>query len=156
MASDLTKLSDHEVFHLIADQPCSSYFDTLTPVPKFLEVASYEDDIDDTTEGDGIYNIMKELKGLAGIYELTAGTYSLPAHCHELTVMDISGVHQAWIKWCNCTNSKHEQEHHLLHMGLFPVSYKNIKTVFTFQVLNDFWMSNLECKTLVYQYYSKL
>ena len=74
-------------------KPCSSYFDTSVPVPEFKEAASYKDDIDDTTEGDGSNNIMKELKWLAGIYVLTTGTYSLPAHCHELTVVDISGVH---------------------------------------------------------------
>ena len=74
-------------------KPCSSYFDTSVLVPEIQEVASYEDDIDDTTEGNGSNNITKELKRLAGIYDLTARTYSLPAHCHELTVMDISGVH---------------------------------------------------------------
>jgi hypothetical protein len=136
-------------------KPCSSYFDTLALVPEFQEAASYKDDIDDTMEGGASNNIMKELMRLAGIYDLTAGTYLLPAHCH-VTIMDISGVHRVWIKWCSCTNSKHEQEHHLLQMGLFPVSYKNIKTVFTFRALNDFWMSNLRCKTSVYQYYSKL
>ena len=48
-------------------KPCSSYFDTLALVPKFQEVVSYKDDIDDTMEGDGSNNIMKEIKQLAGI-----------------------------------------------------------------------------------------
>jgi hypothetical protein len=73
-------------------KPCSSYFDTSAPVPKFQEAVSYEDDIDDKMEGNGSNNIMKELKRLAGI-DLTTRTYSLLAHCHELTVMDIFGVH---------------------------------------------------------------
>jgi hypothetical protein len=74
-------------------KPFSSYFDTSALVPKFQEAVSYKDNIDNTTEGDGSNNITKELKWLAGIYDLTARTYSLPAHCHELTVVDISSVH---------------------------------------------------------------
>ena len=41
-------------------------------------------------------------------------------------------------------------------MGLFPVSYKNIKSTFTFKVLTDARMSSLECKSSAYQYYQKL
>jgi hypothetical protein len=48
------------------------------------------------------------------------------------------------------------QENHLLQMGLFPVSYKNIKPAFTFKVLDGAQMSNLECKSSAYQYYQKL
>ncbi|KAF8240587.1 hypothetical protein L208DRAFT_1231947, partial [Tricholoma matsutake] len=59
-------------------------------------------------------------------------------------------------KWCDCPNSHQEQENHLLQSGLFPVSYKNIKTTFTFKVLDDARLSNLECKSLAYQYYQKL
>ncbi|KAF8226535.1 hypothetical protein L208DRAFT_1301237, partial [Tricholoma matsutake] len=44
----------------------------------------------------------------------------------------------------------------LLQSGLFPVSYKNIKTTFTFKVLDDAQLSNLECKSSAYQYYQKL
>jgi hypothetical protein len=61
-----------------------------------------------------------------------------------------------WVKWCNCPNSREQQEQHLLQMGLFPVSYKNIKSTFTFKVLDDARMSNLECKSSAYQYYQKL
>ncbi|KAF8234760.1 hypothetical protein L208DRAFT_1260284 [Tricholoma matsutake] len=76
--------------------------------------------------------------------------------CHKLTVIDVSSVHRMWVKWCNCPNSRQEQENHLLQSGLFPVSYKNIKTTFTFKVLDDARLSNLECKSSAYQYYQKL
>ncbi|KAF8230885.1 hypothetical protein L208DRAFT_1279638 [Tricholoma matsutake] len=76
--------------------------------------------------------------------------------CHKLTVIDVSGVHCMWVKWCNYPNSHQEQENHLLQLGLFPVSYENIKTTFTFQVLDDVQLSNLECKSSAYQYYQKL
>ncbi|KAF8271906.1 hypothetical protein EI94DRAFT_1770207 [Lactarius quietus] len=44
----------------------------------------------------------------------------------------------------------------LLHSRLFPATFKSIKTVFTFSVLDDFLRDNLECKTTAQQYYSKL
>lgn len=41
-------------------------------------------------------------------------------------------------------------------LGFFPASFTNIKTVFTFRCLDDFRLSNLECKTSAYQYFQKL
>jgi hypothetical protein len=41
-------------------------------------------------------------------------------------------------------------------MGLFPASLKRVQTAFTFAVLDDFQMDNLECKTAGMKYFSKL
>jgi hypothetical protein len=41
-------------------------------------------------------------------------------------------------------------------MGLFPASLQNIKTAFTFGVLDDFRMDNLECKTAGLNYWHKV
>jgi hypothetical protein len=87
------------------------------------------------------------------MYDLRSTSISTPVDCHELTVIDVSGVHHVWVKWCNCPNSRQRQEMDLLQMGLFPVSYKNIMS---FKVLDDTQMSNLECKSSAYQYYQKL
>ncbi|KIK36420.1 hypothetical protein CY34DRAFT_94434, partial [Suillus luteus UH-Slu-Lm8-n1] len=38
----------------------------------------------------------------------------------------------------------------------FPTSFNRSKTMFTFRVLNDFLLDNLECGTLAINYYSKL
>ncbi|KAG2341740.1 hypothetical protein BDR05DRAFT_976855 [Suillus weaverae] len=40
--------------------------------------------------------------------------------------------------------------------GFFPASFNRLKTVFTFGVLDDFLLDNLECGTLAMNYYSKL
>ncbi|KAG2335602.1 hypothetical protein BDR05DRAFT_978930 [Suillus weaverae] len=40
--------------------------------------------------------------------------------------------------------------------GFFPASFNRPKTVFTFGVLNDFILDNLECGTSAMNYYSKL
>jgi hypothetical protein len=43
-----------------------------------------------------------------------------------------------------------------LDLGFFPASFETIKTVFTFRCLDDFRLSNLECKTSAYQYFQRL
>jgi hypothetical protein len=136
-------------------KPCPSYFTTSAP-DIVAHDAEYYDDLDDITEGDGSNNIVKELKRFTRVYDLGSTTFTPPVDCHELTVIDVSGVHHVWVKWCNCPNSRQHQETDLLQMGLFPVSYKNIKSTFTFKVLDDARMSNLECKSSAYQYYQKL
>ncbi|KAN0128275.1 hypothetical protein V8E53_013944 [Lactarius tabidus] len=72
-----------------------------------------------------------------------------------LTVVHQSGIFSLEILYCICPNAveKHEQ---LFNMGLFPSSFKQIETVFTFTVLDEFLADNLECKTTAQQYYSKL
>jgi hypothetical protein len=41
-------------------------------------------------------------------------------------------------------------------MGMFPASFNRPKTAFTFAVLDDFLLDNLECGTSAMNYYSKL
>ena len=72
-----------------------------------------------------------------------------------ISVVHQSGVFDMEILYSICPNAAagHEQ---LIQSGLFPSSYKQIETVFTFSVLDDFLTDNLECKTTAQQYYSKL
>ncbi|KAG1851426.1 hypothetical protein DFJ58DRAFT_716683 [Suillus subalutaceus] len=56
------------------------------------------------------------------------------------TIVDKSGVHT----------------HMLFQMGLFPASFLEPKTAFSFDVLDDFLLDNLECGKLAMNYYSKL
>ena len=44
----------------------------------------------------------------------------------------------------------------LLHAKLFPASFKNPKTAFTFEVLDHFQVDALECKTAAMNFMSKL
>ncbi|KAH9024354.1 hypothetical protein EDB85DRAFT_1870163 [Lactarius pseudohatsudake] len=48
------------------------------------------------------------------------------------------------------------QDEQLLQSGLFPATFKQFRSLFTFSVLDDFLNDNLECKTTAQQYYSKL
>ncbi|KAI9432714.1 hypothetical protein H4582DRAFT_1820825 [Lactarius indigo] len=71
------------------------------------------------------------------------------------TVVDRSGIFDMEIVFCVCSGTDNTGEQ-LLRAGLFPSTFKQIETLFTFSVLDDFITDNLECKTTAQQYYSKL
>lgn len=71
------------------------------------------------------------------------------------TIVDKSGVHLICIRYCDCPGAlSHDKQ--LFHMGMFPASFNRPKTAFTFAVLDDFLLDNLECGTSAMNYYSKL
>ncbi|KAH9005466.1 hypothetical protein EDB86DRAFT_2825116 [Lactarius hatsudake] len=71
------------------------------------------------------------------------------------TIVDRSGIFEMEAVICVCSETDNQDEQ-LFRSGLFPVTFKQIRTLFTFSVLDDFLNDNLECKTTAQQYYSKL
>jgi hypothetical protein len=71
------------------------------------------------------------------------------------TIVDRSGIFDMEIIICVCPNSGNTDKQ-LFRSGLFSATFKQIETLFTFSVLDDFLADNLECKTTAQQYYSKL
>jgi len=82
-------------------------------------------------------------------------TYTAPSGNPMITVADRNGVFDMEVVFCVCSDKDNKDEE-LLRSGLFPATFKSIKTLFTFSVLDDFLKDNLECKTTAQQYYSKL
>ncbi|KAI9431655.1 hypothetical protein H4582DRAFT_1822223 [Lactarius indigo] len=72
-----------------------------------------------------------------------------------ITVIDRSGVHDIGVSWCCCPEAP-EHDMQLMTAGLFPATFRNPKTAFTFRVLEDFHLDNLECKTTPSQFFSRL
>ena len=72
-----------------------------------------------------------------------------------MIVVDSAGVFEMEVLFCACSDAKpmHEQ---LLRTCLFPATFKQIETIFSFSVLDNFLIDNLECKTMAQQYFSKL
>ena len=70
-------------------------------------------------------------------------------------VIETNGIHHLPVHLCTCPGAAPTDEQ-LLTSQLFPTSFQNIKTLFTFKVLDDFRLSNLTYKTSAYQYYLKL
>ncbi|KAI9434164.1 hypothetical protein H4582DRAFT_1818929 [Lactarius indigo] len=71
------------------------------------------------------------------------------------TVVDRSGIFDMEVVFCICPGMDNIGEQ-LLQSRLFPSTFRQIETLFTFTVLEDFILDNLECKTTAQQYYSKL
>ncbi|KAH9017644.1 hypothetical protein EDB85DRAFT_1874299, partial [Lactarius pseudohatsudake] len=78
-----------------------------------------------------------------------------PSGNRVLTIVDRSGIFEMEAVFCVCSEMDNQDEQ-LLQSGLFPATFKQIRSLFTFSVLDDFLNDNLECKTTAQQYYSKL
>jgi hypothetical protein len=85
----------------------------------------------------------------------TPQVYTAPSGNEILTVIDQSGIFEIETLFCICSKEDNKDQQ-LLQSGLFPATFKSIKTVFTCSVLDDFLKDNLECKTTAQQYYAKL
>ncbi|KAG2130804.1 uncharacterized protein EDB93DRAFT_1094663, partial [Suillus bovinus] len=64
-------------------------------------------------------------------------------------------VHSLSISYCQCPGAL-SWDMQLFQAGLFPASFTRPKTAFTFSVLDDFLLDNLECGTSAMNYYSKI
>ncbi|KAG1792709.1 uncharacterized protein HD556DRAFT_1309238 [Suillus plorans] len=80
-------------------------------------------------------------------HDLPTGVLFIKNNKAMITIVDKSGVHTHIIKYCTCPEAD------TADIQLFNMEPK---TAFTFDVLNDFSLDNLECGTLAMNYYSKL
>jgi hypothetical protein len=104
-----------------------------------------EDYID--VSGDEEEDLMEDVIGAHGLPRLTGEDVCV--------VVDKSGVHRLRVRPCICSTGA-ALDLQFIDMGLFPASLKKIRTAFTFGVLDDFRMDNLECKTAGSRYFNKL
>ena len=70
-------------------------------------------------------------------------------------VVHTNVVHYIALVYCLCRGSEHAHAD-MLYSRLVPTSFDQYRTLFTTAVLDDFRLSNLECKTSAYQYFQKL
>ncbi len=72
-----------------------------------------------------------------------------------MTIVDTTGLHPIGVRPCICPNAdpKHMQ---LFKTGLFPATASRPKTCFTFSVLDEFRLTNLECKTATNNFHTLL
>ncbi|KAG1829450.1 hypothetical protein EV424DRAFT_1470721 [Suillus variegatus] len=73
-----------------------------------------------------------------------------------ITVVHSSGVFTHNVTWCTCPGSYDQQHLQLLRAGLFPASTTRPRTAFTFEVLDNFLIDALECKTSAMSFFEKL
>ncbi|KAM6493319.1 hypothetical protein JOM56_011453, partial [Amanita muscaria] len=77
--------------------------------------------------------------------------------CHRFTILDSAGIFVHHVRWCRCNGVAVEDKHlQLVRARLFPSSITKPQTAFTFDVLDQFLIDALECKTSAMSFYQKL
>jgi hypothetical protein len=70
-------------------------------------------------------------------------------------VVHTNGIHHLALVHCHCQGR--EITHcDIMAQGLIPTSFTRYRTLFTHAVLDDFRITNLECKASAYQYFQKI
>ena len=72
-----------------------------------------------------------------------------------LRVVHTNGVHNISTVCCTCRGREHTHSD-LMAARLIPTSFTRYRSMFTHAVLDDFRITNLECKASAYQYFQKL
>ena len=63
-----------------------------------------------------------------------------------MTLVHVNGVFEHYVKFCKCNNASSEHEQLFIHR-LFPSTFDQPQTAFTFDVLEYFGINSMECKT---------
>jgi hypothetical protein len=74
----------------------------------------------------------------------------------KLVVVHSTGVYSHHVVWCQCPGAEKDRHLQLLKAKLFPASIRRPQTAFTFDVLDDFLIDAMECKTSAMSFYQKL
>lgn len=125
-----------------SDQMSSPFYESS------IEVGSLPEEIQDQTQ-----ESMDETRFVQSFFERPPDINEFGDHV--LTVVDTSGIHFVAIRYCCCPDAK-PRYLQLYNMGLFPASFRRVRTAFTFQVLDDFLLNNRICKTAASTYYTLL
>ncbi|KAG1803116.1 uncharacterized protein BJ212DRAFT_1304681 [Suillus subaureus] len=74
----------------------------------------------------------------------------------NLVIVHSTGVYSHSVSWCQCPGAEKAQHLHLMKARLFPASITCPQSAFTFNVLDNFLIDALECKTSAMSFYQKL
>jgi hypothetical protein len=72
-----------------------------------------------------------------------------------IRIIHTNGIHHIGVVYCTCRGMDNTHSD-LMAAGFVPTSFTRYRTFFTHAVLDDFRLSNLECKASAYQYFQKL
>lgn len=74
---------------------------------------------------------------------------------HYKLLVDRSGVHPLKVNLCYCPEAE-PQDLQYFSAGFFPASFDQVETAFSFRLLDDLLMDNLECNTPVLKFWHRL
>ena len=81
--------------------------------------------------------------------------FQLVSDSGKIVIVSSTGIFTRNIQWCTCPNAP-EKHIQLLRTRLFPATFVNPKSAFTFDVLDYFRLDALECNTSAMNFMAKL
>lgn len=113
----------------------------------------------DPDSGDPTREVLEEEATTVGEDFEFAAPSALPRHDalnnNYVRIVHINGIHYTPLVYCDCRGIT-ARDTDLMFARLVPTSFVRYRTLFTTAVLDDFRLSNLECKASAYQYWQKL
>ena len=132
--------------------PCESYAQQEHGTPALPD--SFFEDEDDEDEDDERFDI--NVPGVSIKQKKVNRAYD-HYNCPIVVVVDTSGIHELRVRPCRCAqNNPISILDQFISSGLYPASMRKTRTVFTFRLLNDYNLDNLESKASARKYYEKL
>ncbi|KAF9030906.1 hypothetical protein BJ165DRAFT_1535567 [Panaeolus papilionaceus] len=109
----------------------------------------------------GTFFVKSSLYKLGLVHQLGHGGCDCPTCAEQassgdiqmLQVIHTTGVFKLSVRYCKCQPNTAPRYRQLLRERLFPASLRQIRTVFTFEVLDTFHSLNLDGKITSYNYY---
>lgn len=71
------------------------------------------------------------------------------------TIVHANGLHRHWVRFCKCSQAISEWRQ-LLQLRIWPATLQRPQTGFTMDCLRDAYLHNVECKTSMNAYHTKL
>ena len=72
-----------------------------------------------------------------------------------MVIIDVTGVHRHFVRWCCCADAE-PVDTQLMSLRLFPSTFRQPSTAFSFALLDDFVLEASECQTSAMRYFRKL
>ncbi|KAH8089855.1 hypothetical protein BXZ70DRAFT_909950 [Cristinia sonorae] len=111
----------------------------------------------------GVYFAKASLRDLGLWLQLGHGggpcPMASPCNNRLLTVVDVSGIHEVTVNYCQCIDALGQSQDHwmqLLRTGWYPATTERPQTAFTFQALDLYLELNWQAKTNLHDFYKTL
>ena len=75
---------------------------------------------------------------------------------NEVLIVHSMGIFHHTVRWCMCSGDPPDKPMQLFQSGLFPATFTNTSTAFTFDVLDHFYIDAMECKTAAMSFMAKV
>jgi hypothetical protein len=109
----------------------------------------FEDPFNDDDDSDW-EDIDEASKGIP----TSQSSYLVP-NFRKLVIVSSTGIFRRTVRWCMCEGAV-TKDIQLLRCRIFPATFKNPSSAFTFEVLDHFRLDSLECNNAAMNFMSKL